>query len=297
MAILRRLQYAFSCLLTVLLVSGTVLPSPALWQCHHSARIVNAAFASTPSAMPCRMSGGQMPQMACCPVGHMGGARTSAQHASPVRPACQPTLTRLAAFSPSASPKRNARLRQFWRPRRQHFRWPTTFPRLTRSPRIPSASTTNGRSSRSPSSNTPLASALRLPPELPSTFGSPRADHSFRACALCSHQEPNIHEFLVQPRVTRQLAFALLCLLAYVTPTGSVHGRLCFSFRTPRRHAPDFDASLPLTAAQKTASQGQTVSGWKNADFHQRASFVSSPSQDQKTICFRTALAACATRP
>lgn len=98
MADLRRIRRAFSWLLAVLLVSGASLPSPALWQCRHVSRIVGAAFTVTPSAMPCRMGHGQMPQMACCPPRHSVIQPHSGAHQTFSRPACQPTLTRMAAL-------------------------------------------------------------------------------------------------------------------------------------------------------------------------------------------------------
>jgi hypothetical protein len=112
MGIRRRLQYVLSCLLAVLLVGGTILPSPAVWQCHHSARIVNAAFLASPSAMPCRMSGIQMPKMACCPAEKLAACPHSRNERIISRPRCQPTLTRLAVIPIVSASKLQAHLAQ-----------------------------------------------------------------------------------------------------------------------------------------------------------------------------------------
>lgn len=107
--ILRRLKLVISCLLAVLLVGGTILPSPALWQCRHSSRLVSAAFAAAPSAMPCVMDrsamNGPMAFMPCChplkpaaersPQGKQIFKQIFKQVFSP--PTCHPSLTPFAA--------------------------------------------------------------------------------------------------------------------------------------------------------------------------------------------------------
>ena len=110
MATLRRLQLAFSCLLAVFLACGTALPPPALWQCHHSTRVVNAAFAAPLSAMPCQTSGPPMPRMACCSSNPSVSAQKTPVKQSLSRPACHPTLTRLAAFPAAGMNETRARL-------------------------------------------------------------------------------------------------------------------------------------------------------------------------------------------
>jgi len=112
MVILRRLQLLLSCLLAVLLVSGSALPPAALWQCRHAARVVDAAFVALPSAMPCSR-GGRMPPMACCPpekVVVRWGSSLTCKPALLCAP-CQPTLTRLAALPAASITETNARLR------------------------------------------------------------------------------------------------------------------------------------------------------------------------------------------
>ncbi len=100
MKLLRRLKLTILCLLAVLLVGGSAVPSPALWQCHYSSRIVSAAFGAAPSAMPCLMGSsamnGTMPSMPCCrPAKSTAYSNTlGKQTFSP--PACHPTLTSLA---------------------------------------------------------------------------------------------------------------------------------------------------------------------------------------------------------
>jgi hypothetical protein len=106
MATQRRLKLLISCLLAVLLVSGTALPSPALWQCHHSASVVNAAFTAAPTVMPCRMSEPLMPTMACCLSEH------SPINPSFTPPPCHPTLIRLAILPALTCLNTQTRLRQ-----------------------------------------------------------------------------------------------------------------------------------------------------------------------------------------
>ena len=103
MKLLRRLKLTISCLLAVLLVGGSAVPSPALWQCHYSSHVISAAFGAAPSAMPCLMGSsamdGAMPPMPCChpakPTAHSNtlGKQTFSS------PTCHPTLTSLAAVS------------------------------------------------------------------------------------------------------------------------------------------------------------------------------------------------------
>ena len=107
-----------SCLLAVLMVGGSAVPSPALWQCRYSSRVVSAAFTTTvtPSAMPCLMGrsprSGTMPAMPCC---HSAKA---AAHSSPhgkqavSPPACRPALTSLAAVSALGKTEAGSSLRQ-----------------------------------------------------------------------------------------------------------------------------------------------------------------------------------------
>lgn len=99
--ILRRLKLVISCLLAVLLVGGTILPSPALWQCRHSSRLVSAAFAAAPSAMPCGMDrsamNGPMALMPCCHSVKSTAYRNPPGKQAFSRPACHPTLTTPAA--------------------------------------------------------------------------------------------------------------------------------------------------------------------------------------------------------
>ncbi len=101
MKLLRRLKLTLSCLLAVLLVGGTILPSPALWQCRHSSRLVSAAFADAPSAMPCLMDGspmrGTMLYMPCCRFAKAAAHSSTQGKQAFSHPTCHPTLTSLAA--------------------------------------------------------------------------------------------------------------------------------------------------------------------------------------------------------
>ena len=114
---LRRLKLTLSCLLAVLLVGGSALPSPALWQCRYSSRLVSAAFAATPSTMPCLMSGPATSEalsssMPCCHPLKLTthGGPQGKQALS--RPACHPTLTSLAAVSAPGRTEAHSSLRQ-----------------------------------------------------------------------------------------------------------------------------------------------------------------------------------------
>ncbi len=106
----RPLQLSFlACLLALLTASGSALPPPVLWQCHHAARVVLAPFAAMPSAMPCRMTGMPMSQgpMACCPSPQAVLSKKATAQGKPLhqqalsRPPCDPTFTSLHA-SPAA---------------------------------------------------------------------------------------------------------------------------------------------------------------------------------------------------
>ena len=93
MKLLRRLKLALSCLLAVLLVGGAALPSPAVWQCRYSSRVVSTAFAPPPSAMPCLMDR-PMASMPCCHPKAPGHLQTGQTVSSAP---CHPTLISLAA--------------------------------------------------------------------------------------------------------------------------------------------------------------------------------------------------------
>ncbi len=86
-------------LLALLVVSGSALPSPMLWQCHHASMI--APFAARPAAMPCRMasdSGMMRGRMACCPAPEIVPTKTvrAASGTQEIRrPPCHPTLVAL----------------------------------------------------------------------------------------------------------------------------------------------------------------------------------------------------------
>ena len=99
--ILQRLRLVISCLLAVLLVGGSVLPSPALWRCRHSSRVVSAVFAAAPSAMPCLMGSsplnGTMPAMPCCHPVKSAVSRSLHGKQAFSQPPCHPVLTSLAA--------------------------------------------------------------------------------------------------------------------------------------------------------------------------------------------------------
>lgn len=101
MKLLRRLKLTISCLLAVLLVGGTTLPSPALLQCRYSSRLVSAVFIAAPSAMPCLMGSsamsGTMPSMPCCHPAKATVSSSSHGNQAFSRPVCHPTLTPLAA--------------------------------------------------------------------------------------------------------------------------------------------------------------------------------------------------------
>lgn len=113
---MRQLKLAISCLLTVLLVGGSALPSPALWQCHYSSHVVSAAFAAAPSAMPCLTGGstmnGTMPSMPCCHPLRSTAHRTSHGKQTFSHPACHPTLTLLAAVPALGRAEASSCLRQ-----------------------------------------------------------------------------------------------------------------------------------------------------------------------------------------
>ena len=90
-----------ACLLALLTASGSALPSPVLWQCHHATQVVPASLAARSSAMPCDMGGHPMPMagMACCAGSRLTLTKktdsTGAQALG--RPACHPTYTALAS--------------------------------------------------------------------------------------------------------------------------------------------------------------------------------------------------------
>lgn len=106
-----RLKLVVSCLLAVLLVGGTALPSPAVWQCRYSSRIVSAAFVPAPSAMPC-LTDAAMASMPCChslkPIADRSLHGKQALSHSP----CHPTLTRLAAVPALGMTEASFHLRQ-----------------------------------------------------------------------------------------------------------------------------------------------------------------------------------------
>jgi len=116
MKLLRRLKLTISCLLAVLLVGGSTLPSPALWQCRYSSRIVSAAFTAAPSAMPCLMGrstlNGAMPSMSCCHPLKSAAPRSSHGKQAFSYPGCHPTLTLLAAVPAPGRTEAGSSLRQ-----------------------------------------------------------------------------------------------------------------------------------------------------------------------------------------
>ncbi len=103
----RRLNL-FSWLLAVILALGSAVPPLAVWQCRHASRIVSAA--APLSAMPCRMADApmgampmaEMPRMACCLPETAASPAVSAHSSALPRPACNPTLMRLAVLPPAS---------------------------------------------------------------------------------------------------------------------------------------------------------------------------------------------------
>ena len=113
---LRRLQLALCCLLAVLLGSGAVLPSPAVWQCRYSSHVISAAFTPAPNAMPCLMGhstvDSTMPPMPCCHLAKSTAHRSSHGELTLLSPPCHPTLTSLAAVPALGMMGANLHLRQ-----------------------------------------------------------------------------------------------------------------------------------------------------------------------------------------
>ncbi len=97
MAILRRSKFLVF-ILAVMLAAGSALPSSALWQCRHAARVVSASFLAAPAVMPCRMADAPMPRMACCPAPAAVTQNTSSHRASLTTPPCHPAFIGLAAL-------------------------------------------------------------------------------------------------------------------------------------------------------------------------------------------------------
>jgi len=104
----RRLKLLWSCFLAVILTVGNAAPPLALWQCRHASRVVSAADAPR-SVMPCGMSGAPMPRMGCCPPERVAAPRNPLHAPDLSRPACNPTLTRLAALPPASVSKAHLR--------------------------------------------------------------------------------------------------------------------------------------------------------------------------------------------
>lgn len=113
---MQRLKLVISCLLAVLLAGGSVLPPPALWQCHHSSRLVSAAFAAAPSAMPCLMGrsalNDAMPSMPCCHPGKSAASRSPQNRQAFSAFPCHPVLTSLAAVPAPGVREASSSLRQ-----------------------------------------------------------------------------------------------------------------------------------------------------------------------------------------
>ena len=111
MKLSRRLKLVVSCLLAVLLVGGTALPSPAVWQCRYSSRIVSAAFVPAPSAMPC-LADAAMASMPCCHSLKPTAIRSLHGKQALSHPLCHPTLTNLAAVPVPGMTEAGLHLRQ-----------------------------------------------------------------------------------------------------------------------------------------------------------------------------------------
>lgn len=96
-ALTRRPQFIIAYLLTFFLVSGAVMPSPWLWQCHHAAQIVANPEPVTSAVMPCKDMA--MATMPCCHSTGIGAAHSGHHHLAITDPACHPTFTQLATLT------------------------------------------------------------------------------------------------------------------------------------------------------------------------------------------------------
>ena len=82
-------------ILTFIMVSAAVLPSPWLWQCSHVSRIVSGPFIT--SSMPCNMDMSAMAQgkMPCCRVAKISAKQSPSNQPTLSEPNCHPTLTEM----------------------------------------------------------------------------------------------------------------------------------------------------------------------------------------------------------
>ncbi len=114
MAIWHRLKLILACFLAAVCAGGAVLPPPAVWQCRHAVRVVDAAWTGPRSAaMPCRMGDAPMALMACClPSPAKFFPAASSRRPALAAPACHPVLVSLAALPLANAPQAQAHLRR-----------------------------------------------------------------------------------------------------------------------------------------------------------------------------------------
>lgn len=103
------LKSLLALLLAVTVLSGSALPAPWLWTCHHSGRLVAVPFAARSGEMPCGMPMAAMGHsgMACCRHHALSASRLPATRAALTESDCHPVFVKMASL-PAGVQTRNS---------------------------------------------------------------------------------------------------------------------------------------------------------------------------------------------